>query len=457
MKKGNETMKNRNLTYIAVDYLHPHPNNPRKALGDLTELVESIKQSGIMQNLTVVERAEGGFTVIIGHRRLGAAKIAGLAVVPCVIVEMNEKEQLATMMLENMQRSDLTYYEQAEGFQLMMDLGESVESISDKTGLSKTTVRNRVKLAKYDREIMREAASRQPTMEQYMRLCEIEDIERANEVAKFLGTSNFDREVDRALSQQKSKKQRDELLAAVEAVAVKWDGDVHEDVKDHKIVCVDHFYTPVTGDTVKKLKILSDTYDNLYYNEGYGFAIFRDYVAGDDDKKTEQEINKAKREELDKRADSLYFEMRSRAIDFVKNYRSKKEHYDVLVAHLFNAVISGKLTAHYEILRTAEALGWKMPESARTWEDETRMAAETYIAECFERDKPRTILFVLWHMLPESKPFYLRYDQINLQLSSRHGWYRLFEILTDVGYNVLDEEWSILGGSHPIFSEEVPL
>lgn len=450
-------MKNRNLIYIAVEYLHPHPNNPRKDLGDLTELAESIKQSGIMQNLTVVERAEGGYTVIIGHRRLGAAKLAGLEVVPCVIAEMSEKEQLATMMLENMQRSDLTYYEQAEGFQLMMDLGESVESIADKTGLSKTTVRNRVKLAKYDREIMREAAIRQPTMEQYMRLCEIEDVERANEVARFLGARNFDREVDKALSQQKAKKQRDELAAAVQVVATKYDGDVYEAVQAHKIVCVESFYPPLTDATVAKLNDLGRKYDRLYYNEGYGFAIFRDYVAGDDDKKTEQELNKAKREELDRRGDALYNEMFSRASAFVHSYCSKKEHYDVLVAHLFDAVISGKLTAHYEVYRTAEALGWVMPEDARKWEDETRMAAETYIAECYEKDKPRVILLTLWYMLPERKPFYLRYNERKLELSNGHGWYRLFEILTDVGYNVSDEEWSIIGGSHPIFDEEVPL
>lgn len=450
-------MKNKNLIYIAVEYLHPHPNNPRKDLGDLTELAESVKQSGIMQNLTVVERAEGGYTVIIGHRRLGAAKLAGLEVVPCVIAEMSEKEQLATMMLENMQRSDLTYYEQAEGFQLMMDLGESVESIADKTGLSKTTVRNRVKLAKYDREIMREAAIRQPTMEQYMRLCEIEDVERANEVARFLGTRNFDREVDKALSQQKAKKQRDELAAAVQVVATKYDGDVHEAVQAHKIVCVEHFYTPLTDATVTKLNDLGRKYGRLYYNEGYGFAIFRDYVAGDDDKKTEYELNKAKREELDRRGDALYNEMFSRASAFVHSYRSKKEHYDVLVGHLLCGVVEGNLSAHYEVFKVAKALGYELPEGAQTWQAEVRFAAECFIEECYEKDKPRTLLLILWYMLPERKPFFLRYNERKLELSNGHGWYRLFEILSDLGYNVSDEEWSIVYGKHPIFDEEVPL
>ncbi len=110
------------LVYIPVDELHPHPDNPRKELGDLTELAESIKSKGVMQNLTVVPRSEGGYTVIIGHRRSAAAKVAGLTALPCVIVEMSEREQVATMLLENMQRVDLTAYEQAQGFLLKYDL-----------------------------------------------------------------------------------------------------------------------------------------------------------------------------------------------------------------------------------------------------------------------------------------------------------------------------------------------
>ena len=70
------------------------------------------------------EPIEDLYRVVIGHRRLAAAKLAGLAEVPCAVVEMTEQEQIATMLLENMQRSDLTVYEQAQGFQMMLDLGE---------------------------------------------------------------------------------------------------------------------------------------------------------------------------------------------------------------------------------------------------------------------------------------------------------------------------------------------
>ena len=88
------------LQMIAVDKLHPHPQNPRKVIGDVTELAESIKANGILQNLTVVPNNDNwddksDFTVVIGHRRLAAAKQAGLTELPCAVVEMTEKEQLS--------------------------------------------------------------------------------------------------------------------------------------------------------------------------------------------------------------------------------------------------------------------------------------------------------------------------------------------------------------------------
>ena len=119
------------IKQISIELIDPHPENPRKNLGNLTELAESIKANGIMQNLTVVPKDDGRYMAVIGHRRLAAAKLAGLETVPCTVVDMDRKTQLSTMLLENMQRSELSYIEQADGFQLMLDLGETVESISE--------------------------------------------------------------------------------------------------------------------------------------------------------------------------------------------------------------------------------------------------------------------------------------------------------------------------------------
>ena len=95
------------LELLPVSRLLPHPDNPRKDLGDLSELTESVRTQGILQNLTVVpadlvpfvqipDPQQAWYVVIIGHRRLAAATAAGLETVPCVVAGMNRKEQLSS-------------------------------------------------------------------------------------------------------------------------------------------------------------------------------------------------------------------------------------------------------------------------------------------------------------------------------------------------------------------------
>lgn len=193
------------LVMIPVKLIQPHPNNPRKDLGDLSELTESIKKNGIMQNLTVVKNEGSGYTVIIGHRRLAAAKAAGVTEVPCAVVELDEGEQLATMLLENMQRQDLTVYEQAEGIQLLLDMDFSVSDIAQKTGFSESTVRRRTKLLSLDRVKFKESQARQVSLTDYEQLFEIEDEGKRNALLEKLGTADFNDEYKIALSKQKFK------------------------------------------------------------------------------------------------------------------------------------------------------------------------------------------------------------------------------------------------------------
>ena len=189
---------------IPIRDLHHHPKNPRKDIGDIEELTESIKKNGIMQNLTVIPgfyRANGQFfntnaefTVIIGHRRLEAARAAGLEEVPCRIYEdLPESEQITTMLEENMQRNDLTPIEQADSFQLCLDLGETVDTIAEKTGFAKSTIYHRINLGKLDRKVIEkveEDDSFQLTMKDYIELEKIKDIKTRNEVLSKARNSN---------------------------------------------------------------------------------------------------------------------------------------------------------------------------------------------------------------------------------------------------------------------------
>lgn len=174
---------------IEVSRLHPHPNNPRKNIGNIEELTESVRTNGIMQNLTVIPSdTEGGYTVLIGHRRLEAARAAGLDTVPCSIVEgLGMTEQIGIMLLENIQRNDLTIPEQAQGFQMMLDLGESVDTISERTGFSKSTVRHRLNIAKLDAEILDDALHTkdfQLSISDLVALEQVKSIDTRNKILK---------------------------------------------------------------------------------------------------------------------------------------------------------------------------------------------------------------------------------------------------------------------------------
>lgn len=178
------------IVNIGVGHIHPHPENPRKDLGDLTKLVDSVKKNGVMQNLTVIpmEDQPGEYIAIIGHRRHAAAKLAGIAELPCRIIrDMGRKEQISAMLEENMQRNDLTFYEQAQGFQMMLDLGDTEAQIAEKTGFSKTTIRHRLNIAKLDQKELKKKeqdSSFQLSLKDLYELEKIEDVRTRDKVLK---------------------------------------------------------------------------------------------------------------------------------------------------------------------------------------------------------------------------------------------------------------------------------
>lgn len=215
------------ITMIPVGLLEHHPENPRRDLGDLSELTESIRKNGIMQNLTVVADMETNkYLVVIGNRRLEAAKAAGLIQLPCVVRDLDHKTQIATMLMENMQRQDLTVYEQAQGFQMMMDLGFSAGEIADKTGFGETTVRRRIKMAEMDADLLKKACEekgtdRQITLMDFERLAQVESIEERNDLLKVIGERDFTWNLNRTLRRQAAQKVIPEIKKTLEEAGVK--------------------------------------------------------------------------------------------------------------------------------------------------------------------------------------------------------------------------------------------
>lgn len=209
------------ITNVEVTKLLQHPDNPRKNIGDVTELTESIKARGILQNLTVVPAENGLYTVVIGHRRLAAAKQAGLTEVPCAVVDMDYKTQLSTMLLENMQRSDLTVYEQAQGMQMMFNLGVPVAEIVEKTGFAETTVRKRLKIATLPTEQMQQAVERGGKLEDYVRIADIKDEKERRELLKVIGTRDFEFSLSRAKRRQIEAEKTPLVKAELKSIGAK--------------------------------------------------------------------------------------------------------------------------------------------------------------------------------------------------------------------------------------------
>lgn len=184
-----------NVVYIKTEHIHSHPENPRKNLGDLQELAESMKKQGCLQNLTVVpvEGQPGEYYALIGNRRHEASKLAGLEELPCRIAEgLSRKEQLSIMLEENMQRSDLTIYEQAQGFQLMLDLGDTEEQIAEKTGFSKTTIRRRLNIAKLNQDELKKKEQDenfQLTLKDLYELEKVKDIKTRDKILREANSS----------------------------------------------------------------------------------------------------------------------------------------------------------------------------------------------------------------------------------------------------------------------------
>ncbi len=134
---------------IGLDCLEPNPEQPRVEIGDLTELTASIKDKGVLEPLLVKPSRIGGkWMIIAGERRWRAAKAAGLREVPCIEMDVDERAVAEIALIENMQRKDLTPWEEADGLAaLCARFGYTHEEVANKVGKSRSTVTEALSIA----------------------------------------------------------------------------------------------------------------------------------------------------------------------------------------------------------------------------------------------------------------------------------------------------------------------
>lgn len=232
----NKKAKVAGVSMVEAKKLRPHPKNPRKSLGDLTELTESIKKNGIMQNLTAVPDPDNpdSYIIIIGHRRYAAGKEAGLEEFPVMIRDIDEATQVRLMLCENIQRNDLTVVEQAAGFQMMIDFGITVDELSQDTGFAPSTIYHRLNIAKLNQKEL-EKKMDQLTIKDLIELEKIDNVKERDKILKDSGSSEQMRQkatwAYRRQEQTKIAKKIRKMLKAtdlIEEKATRWDKKVDE-------------------------------------------------------------------------------------------------------------------------------------------------------------------------------------------------------------------------------------
>jgi ParB family transcriptional regulator, chromosome partitioning protein len=133
---------------IQIDKIEPNPAQPRSEIGDLTELTNSVKEKGILEPLLVKPIGIDSWMIIAGERRWRAASLAGLTEVPCIELDIDEKGIAEIALIENLQRKDLTVWEESDGLaSLASRFGYTHEEIAKKIGKSRTTVTESLAIA----------------------------------------------------------------------------------------------------------------------------------------------------------------------------------------------------------------------------------------------------------------------------------------------------------------------
>lgn len=202
---------------IALDKLDPNPEQPRVEIGDLADLTASIKEKGVLEPLLVrPSRLSGRWMIIAGERRWRAARQADLREVPCIEMDVDDRAVAEIALIENMQRKDLTAWEEADGLlALSQRFGYTHEEIARKVGKSRTSVTEALSIASVPESIREQCRRadissksllleivRQPDEESMRRLTEEvaargltrDDARRVRRAQQHVGTSKAGRE-----------------------------------------------------------------------------------------------------------------------------------------------------------------------------------------------------------------------------------------------------------------------
>lgn len=476
-------MENEKLTMLPVSAIYPHPDNPRKDVGDVTELADSIKKRGILQNLTVMpghwlamdemaavveaytedptdelkelietKWSDEGYTTLIGHRRTAAAKLAGISEAPCRIVYgLTKNEQISMMLEENMQRNDLTIYEQAESFQLMLDLGETVETLSDKTGFSKSTIYHRLNIAKLDQGVLKEKEDDeafQLTLKDMYELERVEDVDERNKILSQASSSeNLKYRIEQNIRDKQREKKGEKLVALLKEKGVQ---QSEIDMRGYTpgYENVDSISLWDLEDAVLP-ELPEDTSDLVFYHcPGSYIAIKR----------------KIEEPEEDDSSNKKSSELASRIRDNTSRLNSIEKNFDEHFGEFVDMTVHGKIPVKddLQVINSLIVIGMQMGFSSFSFRNLCNRIDEHYQDYVGEEKKnvermaqnlPVTVYILC--ALRNNMTYKNIYNSWNNELNTEYAMlvYKLVIETKHMGFVPDYDEFKLIKGTHPLFDE----
>jgi len=200
-----------NIAQIPVDKILPNPFQPRKNFDGpaLEEMSQSIRQYGILQPITVRKVSPTLYELVAGERRLRAAKHAGLEKIPAIVVEMSDSDSAAVALVENLQRQDLSFMEEAEAYSALIAIhGFTQEQIAAKLGKNQSTIANKLRLLRLPESVKASLVEHNLTERHARALLRIPDEDKQLEALKKIcdnsyNVSETDAYIDKLLEAKK--------------------------------------------------------------------------------------------------------------------------------------------------------------------------------------------------------------------------------------------------------------
>ena len=191
---GISINKQDTIEKVPISFISKNPFQPRQYFDNqqLEELAESIKQYGILQPIILKKISSKEYLIIAGERRFRAAKIAGLTEVPSIIRDLEENEMAEIAIIENLQRENLNYFEEAEGFKNLIDQFQfTQEEVAKKVGRSQSLVANKLRLLKISPRVRKEISTEVLTERHLRALLKITDEDMQIEIINKIYDSNL--------------------------------------------------------------------------------------------------------------------------------------------------------------------------------------------------------------------------------------------------------------------------